>query len=50
LIRDTPGPLLDSFCRDDLPNLTELRGCSTELGVVPINGEKIWPKLGFWPE
>jgi hypothetical protein len=44
------APLLDSFCRDGLQNLTELRGCSTELGVVPINGEKIWPELGFRPE
>jgi hypothetical protein len=32
------APLLDSFCRDDLQNLTELRGCSTELGVASIVG------------
>jgi hypothetical protein len=32
------APLLDSFCRVDLQNLTELWGCSTELGVASISG------------
>jgi hypothetical protein len=37
------APLLDSFCRVDLQNLTELWGCSTELGVASISG---WPEMG----
>jgi hypothetical protein len=32
------APLLDSFCRNDLRNLTELWGCSTKLGVASIVG------------
>jgi hypothetical protein len=44
------APLHDCLHQDDEGVQALLQEQTLELGVVPIDGEKIWPELGFWPE
>jgi hypothetical protein len=43
------APLHDCLHEDDEGVQALLQEQMLELGVVPIDGEKIWPELGFWP-
>jgi hypothetical protein len=44
------APLHDCLHQDDEGVQALLQEQTLELGVVPIDSEKIWPELGFWPE
>jgi hypothetical protein len=49
-VLDYKPPLHDCLHQDDEGVQALLQEQTPELGVVPIDGEKIWLELGFRPE